>query len=626
LLGAILVGATVLAYLPAIRAGFIWDDPEYVLNNANLRTVAGLWDTWFVPKSLPQYYPLVHTTFWVEYHLWRLDPLGYHLVNVLLHASAALLLWMILRRLDVRGCYLAAFIFAMHPVMVESVAWITERKNVLSTVLYLASGYVYLFGTRFGLTENAPPRQATRRYWLALVLFLLALFSKTVTATLPAGILLVLWWKRGKLTRRDVLALLPFFVAGIALGALTGYLERTHVGAAGEQIVELRLSGAQRCLIAGRAIAFYSWKLIWPTKLTFIYPRWNSIDHPTLAQWLYPLAILIALAALFFLRKRIGRGPVTAALFFCGTLVPALGFVNIYPMRFSFVADHFQYLASIGMIVLLATLIARLELRARWTIGAVLLTVLGVLTFRQCGIYRDAETLWRATAERNPNSWLVWTNLANALVAQHPPRYDEAIPMYFKARDLAPQWYETRWNAGEALAMQNRVDDAEAEFREALRLNPKYPPAWTGIGKLMFFRRHNVEQAMECYRKALAINPSYSEANYYLALALEPRDPQQAVEHYRLAVGAKPQWYDARYNLGTCLMNLGQYDEAVANLREATQIDPGKAEAWTNLGAALLKLGRRGESAGAFQRALSIDPALQPARRGLDAALGRRPR
>src|SRR5206468_2877065 len=213
---------------------------------------------------------------------------------------------------------------AMHPVMVESVAWITERKNVLSCVFYLAATYVYLFKTHLGLVERTP---SWRWYVLALGLFLCALFSKTVTATFPAAILLILWWKRGRLRLGEFTPLIPFFVFGIALGALTGYLETHHVGATGEHIAELRLSPQQRVLIAGRAIAFYAWKLIWPAHLAFIYPRWNSIDRPTLPQWLFPIGVLIVLGTLFVLRHRIGRGPVTAALFFCGTLFPALGFV-----------------------------------------------------------------------------------------------------------------------------------------------------------------------------------------------------------------------------------------------------------------------------------------------------------
>src|SRR5438552_7077792 len=190
LLGGFLIAATLIAYLPAIRAGFIWDDPDYVINNSNLRSLPGLFDTWFHPLSLPQYYPLVHTTFWIEYHLWGLEPIGYHLVNVLLHIGSALLIWLILNKLEVSGAYLAACVFALHPVMVESVAWITERKNVLSCVFYVAAAYVYLFKTHFGLINRPASWLA---YILSLVLFLCALFSKTVTATLPAGILLILW-------------------------------------------------------------------------------------------------------------------------------------------------------------------------------------------------------------------------------------------------------------------------------------------------------------------------------------------------------------------------------------------------------------------------------------------------
>src|SRR5688572_14862801 len=359
----VLLAMTLIAYLPAFRAGFIWDDPDYVVNNATLRSLDGLRQIWFVPRATPQYYPLVHTSFWIEYQLWRLNPAGYHAVNVLLHALAAVLLWRVLKLLDVPGAWLAAAIFAVHPMHVESVAWVTERKNVLSGVFYLAAALAY-FRSSFGLwgsgigedkdtavdSSNTRHPKPDTRYSLSLGLFVCALLSKTVTASLPATILLVIWWKRGRITRRDVVPLIPFFVIGVALALNTARLEREHVGASG---AEFDFSALDRILIAGRAAWFYAWKLIAPVNLSFIYPRW-TIDDRAAWQYAFPLAAVALVAALFVLRHRIGRGPLVAILFFGGTLVPALGFFNVYPMRYTFVADHFAYHASIGIIVLIA--------------------------------------------------------------------------------------------------------------------------------------------------------------------------------------------------------------------------------------------------------------------------------
>src|SRR5688572_21356693 len=311
----VLLAMTLIAYLPAFRAGFIWDDPDYVVNNATLRSLDGLRQIWFVPRATPQYYPLVHTSFWIEYQLWGLNPSGYHAVNVLLHALASILLWRVLKLLEVPGAWLAAGIFALHPVHVESVAWVTERKNVLSGVFYLASALAFLH-----FEETAEPRRRWRFYAMSLLLFVVALLSKTVTASLPAAILLVAWWKRGRVTWRDLMPLIPFFVTGVALALRTAQFEREHVGASG---AEFDFTWAERILIAGRAAWFYAWKLIAPVNLSFIYPRW-TIDDRAAAQYAFPIAAIALVMTLALLRRRIGLGALVAVLFFGGTLVPAL--------------------------------------------------------------------------------------------------------------------------------------------------------------------------------------------------------------------------------------------------------------------------------------------------------------
>ena len=250
--GALLFLLVCLAYLPALRDGFIWDDDSYVTGNPTLRNLHGLYRIWFELGAVPQYYPLVHTTFWLEYHLWGLHPPGYHLINILLHAAAAVLLWQVLRGLQLPGAWLAAALFALHPIEVESVSWITERKNVLSAVFYFAAVLAYLRFAAWAVPEGAN-RRRWRWYFLALLLFLAALLSKTVTCSLPAALLLVCWWKQGRVRWADVYPLLPFFVVGMGLGLLTAGMEKYHVGAQG---ADWSLSFADRCLIAGRALWF----------------------------------------------------------------------------------------------------------------------------------------------------------------------------------------------------------------------------------------------------------------------------------------------------------------------------------------------------------------------------------
>jgi len=415
---------TVLAYGPAFDAGFIWDDDDYVMENETLSSPTGILNIWLSPRSTPQYYPLVFTSFWIEYRLWGLHATGYHITNILLHALSALLLWRILLRLQVPGAFLAAAIFALHPVHVESVAWVTERKNVLSLFWYLAAAYHLIrFFHLDADGDGQRPSFENAHYWLALFFFVFALLSKTVASTLPAAILLAIWWKRGRVGVADVLALLPFFVVGIASGLGTVWLEKHHVGAEG---VIWDLSYMDRILIAGRAIWFYAWKLLWPVNLMFNYPRW-TIDASMWWQYLFPAGVALVIVLLWSLRKRIGRGPLTAVLFFCGSLFPALGFFDVYPFRYSFVADHFQYHASIGMIVLLsagfsAVVSTRKRLMPMFIVGwMVILAALGIQTWRQTRVYHDLETLWRDTLEKNSQSYLANNNLGTLLQKKNRP-------------------------------------------------------------------------------------------------------------------------------------------------------------------------------------------------------------
>lgn len=621
----VLVGLTLLAYLPATTAGFIWDDPDYVTNNPTLRSLDGLRQIWFVPPSIPQYYPLVHTTFWIEYQLWGLRPLGYHMVNILLHAGNAVLLFAVLKRLAFPAAWLAAAVFALHPVHVESVAWVTERKNVLSGLFYLAAMWAYLEGSGFGVqglgkadvssgsSLNPEERPLNRSYWISLALFVLALLSKTVTCSLPAAILLVLWWKRGRLTWRDVRPLIPFFAIGAGFAAVTAIMEEDHVGATG---AEFDFSPIQRILIAGRAVWFYLWKLIVPVDLAFIYPRWN-IDPARRWQFVFPLAAILTLIALFFLRRRIGRGPLVALLFFGGTLLPALGFVNVYPMRYSFVADHFQYLASIGPIVLLVAILRRLVKRTTPYMPVVLIP-LGLITFQQAKVYENTLTLWTDTLEKNPNSWMVQTNLGHALVERED--YDAAQERYERALELAPHLPEPHWNVGIGLAVRGDADGALRRFNEALRLDPNFPQAYFSRGNV-YRERGQLDEAIKQYEQAVALKPDYAEAYLNLGIIAEAQDrPDDAIRYYELAVRNKLDYAIGHNNLANVLRTRGRPQEALIHYSQVLRLQPWRADVHANMGATFLQLRQFDNAIAAFRTALSIDPNLDPARRGLEYA------
>ncbi len=539
----VLVLLVVLAYRPALEAGFVWDDDDYVTQNRTLRTLSGLAEIWLHPRSIPQYYPLVHTTFWLEYRLWGLWAPGYHAVNVLLHAANALWVWRILVLLELPGAFLAALLFGLHPVQVESVAWVTERKNTLSGLLFLTSAYLMLQFLRWKETRPWLYRWAT-------VSYLGSLLSKTVTASLPITLGLVAWakgwWRRGTVWR-----LLPLAMLGATLAGVTVVLEREHVGAMGS---DWNLSFLQRTLIASRALWFYLACLVWPVNLTFVYPRWQ-VNTAEVLDYL-PLAGCVGvLAVLWFGRRWWGRWPLVAALYFAITVGPALGFVNVFPMRYSFVADHYQYLASIGPLALAGGAAAmgfeKLApwLGARWctvtarTLAAMVCAALAFLTWEQAHAYRDLETLWRDTLRKNPSAWMAHNNLGLLLLERGNVK--EAEQHFLRALDVKPNdsyamnnlglieanrgnlaaassWFERAvredpWQAeaannwGNVLAQLGRWTDAEEAYREAVRRKPRFADAWNNLANVLALL-NRPDEASEAYERALALDPDYTTA------------------------------------------------------------------------------------------------------------------
>jgi protein O-mannosyl-transferase len=569
LLGAFLLLLTLLAYWPALQGGFVWDDDNHV-TRPELQSLHGLGRIWSDLHAASQYYPLLHSAFWLEHRIWGDSVLGYHLLNVALHALSACLLVLILKRLSVPGAWLAGFIFALHPVQTEAVAWISEQKSVLSGAFYLASALAYLHFDR------------TRRrshYAFAFALFLCALLSKTVTATLPAVLLVVLWWRRGALSwRRDIVPLLPWFLIGISAGIFTAWVEATVIGARG---AEFALTLPQRFLLAGRVLCFYLAKLFWPQNLTFSYPHW-AIDPAAWWQYLFPAGILALAAALVLLARR-DRAALAGFLIFAGTLFPVLGFLNVYPFRYSYVADHFQYLASIGIIVPVAAALilalSRLSLPKEKAalLPFALIAILAVLTWNQTHIYRSAETLYRETLARNPSSWMAHTNLGNLLVAD-PDRLPEAIAEFQTALRIHPASAEAHLSLGSALArLPDRMPEALAEFQTTLRMRPDYAEAHFDLGRALAHVPGRLPDAITEYRAALRLRPDLASAHLNLgnALAQTPGGLPDAIAEYRAALRLKPDSAETHFNLGSALAQTpGHVPDAIAEFEAALQINP----------------------------------------------------
>ena len=565
LLGLALLLATFVAYLPAVRAGYVWDDDWYLSENALLRDAGGLARIW-IPGNTPQYYPAVFTSFWLEWRLFGADPGGYHLVNVALHALGALLVWRLFRALEVPGAWLVGAVFALHPVHVESVAWITERKNVLSGVFYLSAALAYL---RFlgSAGERALPRVSRWRWYAAaLLLFAGALLSKTVTCSLPAALILVLLWRRERLHLGRLAPLAPFFALGLALALHTAWLERTHVGAEGP---DYAFGFAERAQIAGRALFFYPQKLLFPWPLVFVYPRWELDASDPGA---YAPVVLVAAVAVLALAAYVRgtRGPALALAFFAATLFPALGFFNFYPMRYSFVADHFQYLASLGVIALVVGAAAR-SVSNRALAGAAalaVLSVLAVMTWRQARVYESEETLWRATLRHNPGAWMAHSNLAKVL------------------------------------SERGMNEDALEHLERALALNPGSRAA-DRIRSNLAVTLSKLDRHGEALENYLRVQASSGGMELELARTLERlgRD-EDAERFYREALDEGDP--EALVPFGVHLLRRGRPDEAIPWLERFIDLHPDAADAMMFLADAYAAAGRLDDAIRTGERALEL--------------------
>ena len=564
---AFLVALTGLAYLPALRNGFIWDDDAWLMHNRTLDGVTGLYRLWFDLLALQQYYPLTGTAFWIQYQLWGFHPFGYHAVNVALHALNVVLFWFVLRKLGLRGAWFAAAVFAVHPVLVESVAWITEIKNLLSTAFFLGSVLTYL---NF---ENLETRDLPRRdgwFVLSLLLFICALLSKSVTCSLPVVLAILIWWKRERIRPADFRPLLPFFLVGLPMGLLTAWLEVHHVGATGASFNQ---EFYQRCIVAGRAIVFYLFKLIWPNDLTFIYPRWQVTS---LWLLLVPAFVALCLLTLWFLRKRIGKGPLAAAAFFIVTLGPILGFFNGYAFQFSFVADHWQYLSSLGVITLASAFPNVLSGVSRHVRSAVLgfvLVALALLTTRQSFIYNDQDTLWGDTLVKNPKCWMAHNNLGVDLTERGVLRGAEE---HFRAAvRFNTRYYEAENNLGEILLARNQVEEAARHIDRSIQINPTFAAShWNKA--LVLARQAKSDEAYEIVDQGLQQRPIYLAGVNAFAwlLATSPdervRKPSGAEELARRcceATGyANPRFLDT---LAAAYASQNQFDRAAETASQA---------------------------------------------------------
>ena len=649
---AIIVLTVFIVYFPSLNGGFIWDDELFVTKNQITTSSDGLYRFWCTNDPI-DYWPLTNSTFWIEWRLWGMNSTGYHVTNLLLHIATAIMIWIILRKLSIPGAFLAAMIFVVHPVNVESVAWIAQRKNLTAMLFLLLSILWYLNDFTSSCRNKAQSSRHTpcadpahgvcgllggHWYWLSLAAFLLAMLSKGSAAVLPALVLGIIWWRR-RLTKWDFLRTAPFFIIAVALTFVNIWFQRRDL----EEII--RNAGfLERLLGAGAVVWFYLYKTLLPLNLIFIYPQWN-IQTGNLWWWMPLLSAVVITIALWFYRKTWSRPFLFAWGFFCVSLVPVMGLTDVYFMKYALVADHYQYTAVIGAIALTAAGWSiwhdKTNRPTRWALNctaAIVLVVLGSLTWRQSGLYGNAMTLYQATLEKNPNCWMAHNNLG--LILEEKGRLQDAMDHYKKSVLLNPKnseaynnlgglllktgrlpeaivqfeqalrykqnFAEAHNNLGLVLVNIGRLDEAIEHFKQALRLKPSYAETQNNLGEVLA-RTDRPQEAIKCYEQALALKPDFPEAEYNLGLILLQTDrPQEAIKYFELSIKLKPDYFITHNNLGTALLRTGRPEEAIEHYKQALRINPDYIQAYLNLAGTYSKTNRPSEAVACARTGLEL--------------------
>ena len=618
-LGILALGLLVgVSYGPAMLwGGFVWDDRVITEAPPIREGASGLWQIWFSPGALRMweghYWPLVYSTFWLEHKLWGFDPTGYHIVNVVLHFVNVVLLWHLLARLTVPGAWIIAAVFAVHPLHVESVAWVIERKDLLSTLFYLAAFSTYIRMAR----DKAG-------YVLALGLFVLGMLCKSIVVTLPAALLIYHWWQQGRVPGAEVQRLLPFFAVGLFIAIMDTSFYQSN------EVISFGYSFLERVLIAAHVLWFYAGKLLWPTDLAVIYPHWEVVVADPFA-WGRVVAACALAGLLYGFRNRIGRGPLAGALFFAVTLSPVLGFIDFGYMQFSFVADRYQYLAGVGVLaVLIGAMVrgvARLpgaSQKSCLAVTGVALGAMGILTWQQSGIYRDKVTFWSHVMAHNAVAPIAPYNLGTALSGVG--RLDEAEENLRRALELDPRHKSALQNLGSVLVRKQHHEQAVDAYRRLIEIDPRSAAAHSGMGIALYYLGRT-DEALQSVDRALAIDPNFEEA-----LINRKGMPQvkahadagvafmaqgkldEAEKHLRYVLQIDSKYTIALQNLALLHLKRQQYEDARDLYQRIVEMNPDNAAAHSGMGIALYHLGKVEDAIARLDKALTLDPTLEDAR------------
>jgi tetratricopeptide (TPR) repeat protein len=630
---AVIVLATLFVYIPTMQADFIWDDNLLLTHFPLMHSDDALGVFWSpsaaMEQHVPDFYPLTWTTLWLEWRLWGNSATGYHVANVVMHALGAVLVWLALKRLAVPGAFLAGLIFAVHPVNVASVAWVIERKNTLSILFYLLTIIAYL---KFEDTSRQ------RWYALSLVMFVAALLSKTSVVTTPAVLLLCVWWRRNRITWKDLARTAPFFLLAVACAYMTVQFQTANV-IQGEEIRQAHENGPWRLALAGMAPWFYIYKALLPLHLLMIYPRWD-INPYSAVSYLPGVAILACLAFLWFQRRKPWAKAILFALaYFLVTLFPVLGFFDMYYMTHSLVADHWQYVSIIAVIALTvagaARLVDRTEALGRKAVVAaacVVLAVLSVLTWNLGLVYKDQITLWEYNLAINPNAWMGQYNLGTtygerALASQDKQEADRFLRLAAERLEIAtrlkPTYSAAFNNLGLTQMHSQRIEEAIANYRKAIEIDPSNPNphAYANLG-IALTRQGKDDEAIGYFQRAMAIAPQFVDPVFQMGMVLARQGrTEQAVDYLSRTIAMQPMHYDAYLQRALGYLKLGRVRDAVLDLRRAITIRPDLVAAYYQLGLLAQQANAMDDARRYYLQALLYEPNLLEARYRLGVVL-----